>query len=127
MSKNGNARLTDLGDFLSQGASGGIKRPRRAPSAPRLRNGRRILPLRLGKLLQSLRIFGQFIGDALKSRIVITRPDRLLRFARQSFDGRSLLLRARSHLRGYRRLLRSDPWRLRPSQRRDNFQKHGTK
>jgi hypothetical protein len=85
-------------------------RPRRAPSAPRLPNGRRILPLLLGNLLQGLGIFGQFIGDALKSRIVITRPDRLLRFARQRFDSRSLLLRARSHLRGNHRLLWSAPW-----------------
>jgi|HubBroStandDraft_6_1064221.scaffolds.fasta_scaffold56782_5 hypothetical protein len=102
-------------------------RPWRAPPAPRWRNGRGILPLRLGNLLQGLRIFGQFVGDALKSRIVITRPDCLLRFARQRFDGRSLLLRARSHLRGDRRLLRSDPWRLRPRHGRHNFQKPGAK
>jgi hypothetical protein len=50
-----------------------------------------------------------------------------LRFARQRFDGRSLLLRARSHLRGDRRLLRSDPWRLRPRHGRHNFQKPGAK
>jgi hypothetical protein len=78
-------------------------------------------------LLQGLGIFGQFIGDALKRRIVITRPDRLLRIARHRFDRRSLLLLARWPERGDRRLRRSDPQRLRPRHWNQYFRKQGTK
>jgi hypothetical protein len=95
MSKHGDARLTDLRDFPSLGALGRLMRPRRASYAMRWVIGRRALLPRCGNLLQGLGIFGQFIGDALKCRIVITRLDRLLRIARHRFDGRLLLLRAR--------------------------------
>jgi hypothetical protein len=58
-----------------------------------LQNGGRLWLPRLRNLFEDFRISGQFVGDALERRIVVTGIDRPLGVARRRFDRRSRLFR----------------------------------